>query len=381
MPDRTARYETEFALAVGADHAIAFGFARHALVAILTAAGLRAGDEIILSPLTCKVVPLALFSLGLRPVYTDISEATLNLDPARVQAAISPATRAILFQQTYGHAGGIDQVAALADQHGLLLVEDCAQCMPMRDDNYQPGQHGSCAIFSNNPGKPLPAASGGMAVTRDAALAVAIRALRDQLPRRGLRGGIGLYAEAWLHRHVLRPSLYWLLFDLHRRTSGNATPESLQQDIADEITGCAFRPSNRQLRLGRQWMRKIPALAEQRRACCNEYAHALESTPGITRPLDAGSAPLYYYPVLIERKPELLQRARRQRVEIIPWPIAAPVYPLEDIQAMAMFGYRPGDCPVAESVATRLVGLPTHEKITERVRNKVIALLKAHVMA
>jgi dTDP-4-amino-4,6-dideoxygalactose transaminase len=377
MPDITEQYETAFAQGVGAGHAIAFAFARHALVAMLTAAGLRAGDEIVLSPLTCKVVPLALLSLGLRPVYTDIAGTTLNLDPRRVQTAITPATRAILFQHTYGHAGGIGEIAALADRHGLLLVEDCAQCMPLTENGYRPGQHGSCAIFSNNPGKPLPAASGGMAVTQDAALAAAIRAARDRLPERRLHDEAGLYAETWLHRHVLRPSLYWLLFDLHRRASGNAVIGSLEQEITDEITNSAVRASPRQVRLGMEWMQEIPALAQHRRDCCAVYAAALDNMDHITRPVDTGTEPLYYYPVLVERKAELLQQARRRRTEIIPWPIAAPIYPLEDMAAMSIFGYRSGDCPEAESIATRLVGLPTHEKVTAGVREKVIGLLKS----
>jgi dTDP-4-amino-4,6-dideoxygalactose transaminase len=378
MPDITERYEAAFAQGVGVEHAIAFAFARHALVAILTAAGLRAGDEVILSPLTCKVVPLALLSLGLRPVYTDITDTSLNLDPRRVQAAINPASRAILFQHTYGHAGGIEEIASLARHHGLLLVEDCAQCMPLSEDGYRPGQHGSCAIFSNNPGKPLPAASGGMAVTQDAELAGAIRALRDRLPQRRLPDEAGLYAETWLHRHVLRPSLYWLLFDLHRRATGNAVTGSLEQEIADEITGSAVRASSRQIRLGMQWMQHIPALAQQRRDCCAAYAEALVNMNTITRPLEAGTEPLYYYPVMVERKAELLQRARRKRVEIIPWPVAAPIYPLEDMSAMSIFGYRSGDCPESESIAARLVGLPTHEKITAKVRGKVVELLKTY---
>ncbi len=378
MPDITERYEAAFAQGVGVEHAIAFAFARHALVAILTAAGLRAGDEVILSPLTCKVVPLALLSLGLRPVYTDITGSTLNLDPRRVQAAINPATRAILFQHTYGNDGGIEEIAAVADRHGLLLVEDCAQCMPLSENGYRPGQHGSCAIFSNNPGKPLPAASGGMAVTQDAELAGAIRAARDRLPRRRIHAEAALYAESWLHRHVLRPSLYWLLFDLHRRASGNAVTGSLEQEIADEITGSAMRASSRQIRLGMQWMKHIPALAQQRRDCCAAYAAALRNVDHITRPVDAGTAPLYYYPVLVEGKAELLQRARLRRVEIIPWPIAAPIYPLEDMANMSIFGYRPGDCPEAESIAARLVGLPTHQKITAKVRGKVVELLKTY---
>src|SRR3954471_18842857 len=91
-------YERQFAGQIGAAHAVAFGYARTALSAIFSAMELRHGDEVILSPLTCKVVPLTLLSLNLRPIYADVSPKTLNLDAAAVQRAIGPATRAILFQ-------------------------------------------------------------------------------------------------------------------------------------------------------------------------------------------------------------------------------------------------------------------------------------------
>ena len=92
-------------------------------------------------------------------------------------------------------------------------------------------------------------------------------------------------------------------------------------------------------------------------------------------PVTDGAQPLYFFPVLVGDKPALLDRARRSRTEIIPWPYAAPIYPLERIADMETFGYRPGDCPVAEDVATRLVGLPTHEKITADERARIVALL------
>src|SRR4051794_17744290 len=99
-------YERQFAGQIGATHAVAFGYARTGLWAILSALELRPGDEVVLSPLTCKVVPLTLLSLKLKPVYADISMETLNLDPTSLRGALTPATKAILFQHTYGIQAG-----------------------------------------------------------------------------------------------------------------------------------------------------------------------------------------------------------------------------------------------------------------------------------
>ncbi len=381
MADIIARYENTFAQHVSADHAIAFGFARHALVAALAAGGLGPGDEVILSPLTCKVVPLALLSMQLRPVYADISPATLNLDPARVRDRLAPATRAILFQHTYGHTGGIEDVVALARQHDLLLVEDCAQCMPVCEDNYRPGHYGAVAIFSNNAGKPLPAGSGGVAVTGSALLADRMRAAREDLPHRGLAGDLRGSVETWLHHHLLRPSLYWTLFDLHRRMDGNYSQRSLDEEISTEIMATGLQPTPRQAQRGLRAMRDIAAVARHRAACCADYRRSLRPAVHPGTPFESGTTPLYYYPVLVNDKAALLQRARRAHVEIIPWPVATPIYPVEDINALAVYGYRPGDCPLAESIARQLVGLPTHLKATPAVRRRVVALLESQADA
>ena len=94
-----AGYESASARALGVKHAIAFAFARHGLASLLTGAGLEPGDEVALSPLTCKVVPLALLWAGLRPVYVDIKSATLNIDPERLDSRLGPKTRAVMAAQ------------------------------------------------------------------------------------------------------------------------------------------------------------------------------------------------------------------------------------------------------------------------------------------
>ena len=377
MPDITGQYEQIFAGHVEAGNAVAFSFARHALVAALTAAGLQPGDEILLSPLTCKVVPLAILSLGLKPVYADISPATLNIDPVHAGSRLSSATRAILFQHTYGHPGGVDAVTALASRHKLFMVEDCAQCMPHCTETYRPGQYGAVAIFSNNAGKPLSAGSGGVAVTDSAQLASRIRDLRDRLPHWKLAGDLRVSAETWLHRHLLRPSLYWTLFDLHRRMAGNYSQRPLDTEITAEITATARQPSTRQLRRGLRALRDVADIARHRTACCADYRAALgpDAWPGA--PYDSGRVPLYYYPLLSDNKAALLQRARKSRIELVPWPVAAPIYPLEHVDELSVYGYRSGACPQAEALAGGLVGLPTHPRITPAVRRQIIDFLQA----
>lgn len=375
MPDATTGYEQAMARQTGIEHVVAFGFARHALVAALAAAGLGAGDEVILSPLTCKVVPLALLSLGVKPVYADISGTTLNLDPGKVEPRISTLTRAIVFQHTYGNSGGIDLVAEIADRHGLFLLEDCAQCLPLDEDGYSPGHHGSCAIFSNNPGKPLPVGSGGIAITGNASLAEKIMTIRDKLPLRTRTAEFRLYVEESLQRYLLHPCSYWALFDLKRSMDANYSVRTLSDEIASEIDQTAYRPSRRQMQLGSEKMHTIIDVARHRTRCCDSYNRSFDSTSEMTAPFSSVNIPLLYYPVLADNKAELLQQARKERVEIIPWPVKTPIYPVEDLPALEIYGYEQNRYPVAESVAQRVIGLPTHKKVTSAVLEKIAGFI------
>ncbi len=370
-------YELAFATAVRANHAIAFGFARHALIAILDAAGLRAGDEVILSALTCKVVPLALLSLKLKPVYVDVSTETMNLDAEAIETAIGPATRAILFQHTYGNLAGILPAAKISASRDLLLVEDCAQCLPYATDGYMPGSVGRAAIFSTNLLKPLPAGSGGMAVTADNELARKIRTHRDRLRTPGASADLAMRIERSAHKYLLSPAWYWSLLDAFREISSSYDVRPLIDEIQAEITDQARCPSAAQMVVGTTWLQDIVAHATHRRECCREYAHALDGAPGV-RPIAIDvTQPLYYFPILADDKPALLLRARRRRLEMVAWPVRAPIFPVERIEDLRAYGYAPGSCPIAEDMATRLIGLPLRRRVSPGHRHRVIELLCA----
>lgn len=367
------QYEWRFAEDTGAAAAVAFTHARTGLAAVLRAAGLAAGDRVLLSPLTCKVVPLAILAADLEPVYVDIDPATLNLDPARIAAAIDSRTRAVLFQRTYGGGAGARETLAAARERGLLFVEDCAQCMPRAGTWI-----GDAAIFSNNPGKPLPAGSGGMVVVRDATLAERLREKRAGLPETGTLGAMRSHAEAWVRNRLLSPSRYWIAFDLNRLIDSSYRPRGREVEVAEEFDAVAGRINGSQARAGIAWLSRAGSIADHRVACCEDYGRRLAGADLTPAGVDT-AGPLYYYPVLVDRKTRLLDRARREKAEIIPWPISTPIYPVTDEGALATYGYTSGSCPDAENIAGRLVGLPTHPLVGPADRERIAELVLRHV--
>ena len=362
-------YERQFAGQIGVTHAVAFGHARTGLRAIFSALELNPGDEVVLSPLTCRVVPLALLSLKLKPVYADVSPATLNLDPAAVHSAIGPATRAVLFQHTYGNPGGLVDVARVASTRQVSLIEDRAQCLP------RPAAPivGQAAVYSNNLLKPLPAASGGVAVTNDRDLAKKLGSIAGRLPGPDFQAKVLLWAETWVHRHVLRPELYWPALNLSGRFHDHAQP--LEREIDAQITACAHVPSARQMREGSRWLAGVEEWARRRSESCAEYRALLADCAQI--PSVDFTEPLFYFPIRTRHKSAVLREAQRRRVELIAWPKSTPIYPVESAAQLRTYGFDPDSCPTAIALARELIGLPTHDRITARHRRRIATLLRS----
>ena len=123
-------YEAAFSRLLGPDvRAFAFWKGRVALYAILRALGVGAGDEVLIAGFTCVVVPNAVRFAGATPVYADIAPGSYNLDPASAERTITPRTRAMIVQHTLGLPAELDELLALAEQHNLVVIEDCAHTL------------------------------------------------------------------------------------------------------------------------------------------------------------------------------------------------------------------------------------------------------------
>ena len=173
-------FEAEWAAYCEADHAVGLANGLDALILAIRALDIGPGDEVIVPSNTYIATWLAVTAVGARPVPVEPDPATHNIDPARIAAAMTPATRALLPVHLYGQPADIDPILALARQHGLAVIEDAAQAHGARYKGQRIGAHGDVVCWSFYPGKNLGALGDGGAITTNRAdLADRIRVLRN----------------------------------------------------------------------------------------------------------------------------------------------------------------------------------------------------------
>jgi dTDP-3-amino-3,4,6-trideoxy-alpha-D-glucose transaminase len=173
-------FEAEFAAASGVAHAVGVNTGTDALMLALKVLDIGPGDEVVTAPLTAAYTALAIRMAGATPVFADLDPARCTLAPATVEAAITPRTRAIVPVHLYGQPADMTALAAIADRHGLPIVEDCAQAHLATSDGRPVGTFGTLSAFSFYPTKNLGAlGDGGAVVTNDAGLAARLRRLRN----------------------------------------------------------------------------------------------------------------------------------------------------------------------------------------------------------
>ncbi|OAN55059.1 DegT/DnrJ/EryC1/StrS family aminotransferase [Magnetospirillum moscoviense] len=312
--------EAEIAAYCGVAHGIGVSSGTDALLATLMALGVGPGDEVVTTPYSFFATAGAIARLGARPVFVDIDRDTWNIDPALVEPAITSATKAILPVHLFGQCADMDALAAIADRHGVPIVEDAAQAIGAEDDQgRRAGSVGNMACFSFFPSKNLGCfGDGGMVVTDDPALAERLRVLRA---------------------HGSKPKYH------HALIGGNFRLDALQAAV---------------LRV------KLPHLdgwtaARQRNA--RFYDDALASLPAellrtpTTRP---GRHIFNQYVVSTPRRDALMQHLKACGIGC---EVYYPV-PLHRQECFADLGYGPGSLPVAEAAAMTTLALPIYPELT-----------------
>jgi perosamine synthetase len=174
------RFETAFSEISGTAHAISCCNGTVALHLALTGLGIGPGDEVVVPTLTYVASANSVVYCGATPVLVDSEPGTWNMDPARVEAAITDRTRAIMVVHLYGHPTDMDPIREIADRHGLKIVEDAAEAHGATYRGRPAGSLGDVATFSFYGNKIVTTGEGGMVTTDDAALAARIRQLRGQ---------------------------------------------------------------------------------------------------------------------------------------------------------------------------------------------------------
>lgn len=327
-PD-VAQFEKDFAKFCLAEHCIGFNSGTSALHVALMLVGVGPGDEVITTPSTFVATSWAISYVGARPVYVDVEDATFNLDPKKVERAITPKTRAIMPVHLYGHPVDLDPLLAICRKHRLPLVEDAAQAHGAKYKGKVIGTFGAVSGFSFYPGKNLGAyGEGGALVTNDAKFAARARSLRE-------------------HGSTQR---YY-----HDEVGFNYRMEGIQGAVLEV-----------KLKHLEDWTR-------ERRRVAHRYHELLAGTPlQLPREADYAESAWHLYVVRHPRRDELKKHLEANHVGCaLHYPL-----PLHLQKAYAHLGYKPGDFPVAEKAARECLSLPIYPELTDSQLQRVAAVIK-----
>jgi dTDP-4-amino-4,6-dideoxygalactose transaminase len=246
LGEEVQEFEREFAAYCGVKHCVAVNSGTSALHLALLGVGVQAGDEVITTPNTFIATAEAISYTGAKPVFVDIDPRTVNIDPGKIAAAVTPRTRGILPVHLYGLPAEMDPILEVAAQHHLAVIEDACQAHGARYHGKRVGSIASAAAFSFYPSKNLGAyGEGGALTTNDDTLAAKARALRSHgESRRYFHDAIGYnYRMEGFQGAILRVKLPRLeqwnlrrreLAEIYRRTLAGARVELQEGGAASE---------------------------------------------------------------------------------------------------------------------------------------------------
>jgi dTDP-4-amino-4,6-dideoxygalactose transaminase len=327
---QVAEFESAFAAYCGTDDCVGVASGLDALRLGLAAAGIERGDEVVVAANTFVATLEGVTQAGGRPVVVDAAESDYNIDPAAVEAAITPRTRFILPTHLYGQVADMRALSDLAEKHGLQILEDACQAHGASRDGIRSGAGGVAAAFSFYPGKNLGAfGDAGALVTSDEGIADVSRALREHGQRR-----------KYVH-------------DLEGYT---ARLDTMQAIVL---------------------LRKLPHLDgwnEERRAVAAAFGERLAGVGDLRLPpVPEGSDPVWHIYCVRTADPDALAGFLRERGVGTGrhYPQAVHLSP-----AYAWLGYRQGQFPIAEAIAAECLSLPVFPGMTEGQVDAVVTAVE-----
>ena len=357
-------YETEFAKFHQMEYATAASFGRMAFHYILQALKLPAGSEIIFPALTFWVVPEIARRAGLRPVFVDVDPATFNIDPAKIEAALTEHTRAIVPTHLYGQPCAMHEIMNIAEKHNLIVIEDCAQAVGARYRGRRVGTFGTAAFFSFQLLKGINTYGGGMVLTNDLALS---RSVRDQVvkePPQSMTDLARRFATGYVARVAVSPKVFtFWSFPLQATISllGNA---DLSRFIWEKIRPLERFPhtyhqrySNVQALIGLRGLANLDANNERCREHAATYTRGLIDCRNIQAPYVAPAVEhvFYQYSVYTSDSALLSRRAIRRGVDV-------ETTHVDVCSKLELFKEFRAECPGAEATEKALQ-LPVYSRL------------------
>jgi perosamine synthetase len=318
------RFESEFAAYVGCKHGIAVTSGTTALHLAVDAAGVGTGDEVLISASTNIATALGVVHNGAIPVPVDSENVTWNLDLDLIEAQITPRTKAIIPVHLFGHPVDMDRLMEIADRHGLVVIEDCAESHGATVRGRMTGSFGQMSCFSFYANKVITTGEGGMVVTNDDALADRLRLLRN------------------------------LAF---------TTPR-----FRHEYAGYNFRMTGYQAAMGLAQLHKIDRIIDEKRRIASTYSQLLKNVGGLQLPVELEWAKNVYWMYALVVTPEFSLSRNELADRLMSVGIETRTFfcPMNQQPCLETIpGFRATPCPVADNLWERGLYLPSACSLTE----------------
>ena len=336
---KLAEFEKAFCQYVGRRYAVAVNSGTSGLFLCLEAMGIVPGDEVITTPFTFIATSNTIMMTGAKPVFVDIDPASLNIDSAKIEKAITSKTKAIMPVEIFGNPAGMDKVCDIARKHNLRVVEDSCEGLGSILDGKKVGTFGDICVFAFYPNKQMTTGEGGMILTDDEPLAQMCASLRNQGRGRG---------AGWL---------------AHQRLGYN------------------YRLCDINCALGIVQLSRIEEFVEKRRAVARMYRQLLAGDDRIEVPDEPKGVRMSWFVFVIRlrkgytktQRDALLKKLIGRGIQV------SNYFPPVHLQPFMVeqFGYKEGDFPVTESVCERTIALPFHNNLSAEEAELVCKELRA----
>jgi len=333
-------FEHAVAQVSGRSQGVAVSSGTAGLHAVLLALGVGPGDEVITTPFSFIASANCILMAGATPVFVDICPKSLNMDPARTEAAITPRTKAVIAVEVFGNTTHMLELERIAQRHEVALIEDCCEALGgVAAGGRRVGSFGRAGVFGFYPNKQITTGEGGMIVTDDHALADRCRSLRNQGRATDAHSGADRAAGSWL---------------------------------SHERLGYNYRMSEVNAAMGNAQMARLPAMLETRRRVAGDYMRQLMDCDELVLPtVEADTDATMSWFVFVVRLGGDYGRVERDRIidgmkrhEIG----ASNYFPCIHLQPFYRdrFNFGPGAFPIAERISDRTLALPFYNRLDEK---------------
>ncbi len=326
-----SEFENNFARYTGLDYAVGLTSCTAALHLSLLALGIGSGDEVITTPMTFIATATAVIHTGARPVFIDVESNTGLIDPLKIEAAITPRTRAIIPVHLYGQMCDMKKIKEVADKHDLKIIEDAAHCIEGERETIRPGQLGDAACFSFYATKNITCGEGGAVATR-----------HEELGRRVLR----------LRQHGMSSEAA----DRHK---GNYR----HWDMVE--CGWKYNMDNIRAALLLPQLEKIESNWQKRAELWEKYARAVEKIPGISCPeiVPNSKSAFHLFTIWVDKdkRDHILRKLGENGVGA-----TVNYRAIHLLSYFAQnFGFEPGAFPNAEHIGNSTISLPFYPGMSD----------------